>query len=105
MQQHFIPPVNFALILPRLYRSGQPTDLSFPFLETLRLKTILFLAPEDPSAKFLNFVDDQGISLIHLGMNGGDLNAGNSWDPIGEDVVLEALEYMLDEANYPLMVM
>lgn len=32
-----------------LYRSGQPTESNFPFLEKLKLKTILFLAGEDPS--------------------------------------------------------
>ena len=27
-----------------LYRSGQPSELSFPFLEKLRLKSIIWLA-------------------------------------------------------------
>ncbi len=49
----------------------------------------------------LNFVDDQEIQLHHLGIN----STGNAWDPISEEVVLEALELILDKRNYPLMVM
>jgi tyrosine-protein phosphatase OCA1 len=49
--QHFIPPLNFGMIEPKLYRSGQPNELNFPFLETLKLKTVLFLAPEDPNQR------------------------------------------------------
>ena len=78
-----------------LYRSGQPTVLNFPFLETLKLKTIVYLAPDDPSQPLyvifsggnlilfsLNFVDDQGISFLHLGMEG---IYKNPWNPISED--------------------
>ncbi len=73
-----------------LYRSGQPKQLNFPFLETLKLKKIIYLAPDEPSQRLyvvsasllcclsleldcvpcggsLNFVEDQGIELIPLG--------------------------------------
>lgn len=32
-----------------LFRSGQPNELNFPFLEKLQLKTVIWLAPEEPS--------------------------------------------------------
>lgn len=32
-----------------LYRSGQPNELNFPFMERLQLKKIIFLASEEPS--------------------------------------------------------
>lgn len=44
-----IPPPNFGMVEDALYRSGQPSELSFPFLEKLRLKSIIWLAPEDPN--------------------------------------------------------
>ncbi|KAJ3129258.1 tyrosine-protein phosphatase required for protection against superoxide stress (By similarity) [Nowakowskiella sp. JEL0407] len=84
-----------------LYRSGQPNELNFPFLEKLGLKTVVFLAPEEPNQRFLNFVDDQEIALHHLGSN----HLINTWDPISEEVVLEALTLILDPGTYPLMVM
>jgi tyrosine-protein phosphatase OCA1 len=100
MVLHLIPPQNFGLVEENLYRSGQPNELNFPFLERLQLKTVLFIAPEDPNKRFLDFVDDQEITLHHLGSN-----SSNSWDPISEEVVLECLELVLDPRNYPIMVM
>jgi len=44
-----IPPPNFGTVESNLYRSGQPNELSFPFLEELSLKTLIWLAPEDPN--------------------------------------------------------
>lgn len=49
-------------------RSGQPSELNFPFLEKLKLNSIVWLAPEDPSPRFLNWMDDQEIKLNHLGV-------------------------------------
>ncbi len=45
---YYIPPVNYGLVEDDLYRSGQPNELNFPFLERLGLKNVLYLASEDP---------------------------------------------------------
>lgn len=84
-----------------LYRSGQPNELNFPFLEKLGLKTVVWLAPEEPNQRFLDFVDDQDIHLYHLGV----VSSMNAWDPITEEVVLEASELILTPKNYPMIVM
>ncbi|TPX68362.1 hypothetical protein SpCBS45565_g03118 [Spizellomyces sp. 'palustris'] len=99
--QHYIPPLNFGMVEEDLYRSGQPNELNFPFLEKLGLKTVIFLAPEDPNQRFLNFIEDQEIQFHHLGIN----VSANAWDPISEEVVLEALELILDPKSYPMIVM
>ncbi|KAI9340013.1 protein-tyrosine phosphatase [Zopfochytrium polystomum] len=96
-----IPPMNFGMVEDNLYRSGQPNELNFPFLEKLNLKTVIFLAPEEPNQRFLNFIDDQELNFQHLGMNA----TANAWDPISEEVVLEALELILNPKNYPVIVM
>lgn len=49
----------------------------------------------------LNFIDDQEIQLHHLGV----ISSINASDPITEEVVLEALELILDPRNYPMIVM
>ncbi|KAM0791274.1 hypothetical protein ACM66B_005750 [Microbotryomycetes sp. NB124-2] len=95
-----IPPPNFGMVEDSLFRSGQPSELNFPFLEKLKLQTIVWLAPEDPSSRFLNFLDDQQITLHHLGVE----NAVN-YDPITEEVVLQALDIIINKKNAPLMVM
>ncbi|KAK4056647.1 tyrosine-protein phosphatase required for protection against superoxide stress (By similarity) [Microbotryomycetes sp. JL221] len=95
-----IPPLNFGMIEDGLYRSSQPLELNFPFVEKLKLKTMVWLAPEDPSHRFLNFVDDQQIKLHHLRVD----NAVN-YDPITEEVVLQALDIIINKDNAPLMIM
>jgi len=77
-----IPPINFGMVETDLYRSGVPNELSFPFLEKLQLKKILYLAPDEVSQQFLNFVDDQGIELVALGWDGEK----SPWKPISEEV-------------------
>lgn len=47
----YIPPVNFGMVEDDLYRSGQPKQMNFPFMETLGLKKIIYLAPDEPSAR------------------------------------------------------
>ncbi|GJD12728.1 Probable tyrosine-protein phosphatase [Galdieria sulphuraria] len=96
-----IPPINFGMVETDLYRSGVPNELSFPFLEKLQLKKILYLAPDEVSQQFLNFVDDQGIELVALGWDGEK----SPWKPISEEVVLNALDCILNVDNYPLHVM
>ena len=49
----------------------------------------------------LNFIDDQEIQLHHLGV----VSSVNAWDPVSEEVVLEALEIVLNPRNYPLVIM
>ncbi|CAJ0882152.1 8876_t:CDS:2 [Entrophospora sp. SA101] len=100
--QHFIPPLNYGMIEEDLYRSGQPNELNFPFLEKLGLKTVVWLAPEEPNQRFINFIDDQEIHFYHLGVISSTTNA---WDPITEEVVLEALELILNSHNYPMIIM
>jgi tyrosine-protein phosphatase OCA1 len=101
---------NFGLVEDNLYRSGQPNELNFPFLERLGLKTVIFLAPEEPNQKLyhtmnaisangnsMEFMDDQETRWHHLPIMSTEL--------ISEEVVLEALGYILDPSNFPLMVM
>ena len=40
----YIPPRNFNAVLNNIYRSSIPTELNFPFLERLKLKTIVYLS-------------------------------------------------------------
>src|SRR5690348_15118080 len=105
-----IPP-NFGYVEENFYRCGVPTVLSFPFLERLKLKTNIYLAPDEPSEvsassssiplssadacavvgrlqAFLNFVKDQEIRLVHLGEERNFAAISGPWNPIGEDMVI-----------------
>jgi tyrosine-protein phosphatase OCA1 len=48
----------------------------------------------------LNFLDDQEIRLYHLGVE----NAVN-YDPITEEVVLQALDIVINPSSAPLIIM
>lgn len=42
-QHSYVPPLNFSLVEDGIYRSGFPMPINYPFLERLKLKTILYL--------------------------------------------------------------
>ncbi|OMJ26284.1 putative tyrosine-protein phosphatase [Smittium culicis] len=97
--QNLIPPVNFGYVEENLYRFGQPNELNFPFVEKLGIKTILWLALEEPNQKFLNFIDDQEIQFYHLGAG-----QNSSTDPITEETIVDSLNIILDVTKYPLAI-
>ncbi|CAN6618400.1 putative tyrosine-protein phosphatase Oca1p [Trichomonascus vanleenenianus] len=96
-----VPPLNFAPVERGLYRSGQPAPINFPFLEELGLKTILWLAVEDPSDRFLAFADDHEITFHHLGLV---TEGSNPWDQLTESSILAALDIIMKKESYPLLV-
>lgn len=99
----FLPPANFGLVEEDLFRSGQPSELNFPFLERLKLKTVIYLSHEEPTQPFLDFLDDQEIDIVRP--NGWDEQANNPASPISEEEILSALQVILSPNRYPLHVM
>ncbi|GAA5893498.1 hypothetical protein JCM8208_000816 [Rhodotorula glutinis] len=96
----FVPPPQYGLVEEGLVRSGQPSELNFPFLERLKLKAVVWLAPEEPNEPFQRFLQDQHITLHHLGAD----DYAATYDPLSEEVVLQALELILDPANAPCLI-
>mmetsp|Transcript_65967 Transcript_65967/g.208820 ORF Transcript_65967/g.208820 Transcript_65967/m.208820 type:complete len:166 (+) Transcript_65967:126-623(+) len=99
----FLPPLSYGMVEDELYRSGEPNDLNFPFLERLKLKTVIFLGHDEPSQQLLNFLDDQDIELFRP--PGWDEQNANPASPISEAEVLAALEAILTPSRYPLWIM
>ena len=98
----FIPPPNFGMVEADLYRSGQPNQLNFPFLEKLHLRKVIYLAPDEPAADFLKWLDNRQIELVHLGE---DVGKRSPWKPVSEEMVVDGLHQLLDPSSYPLIVM
>ena len=98
----FIPPPNFGMVEADLYRSGQPNQLNFPFLEKLHLRKVIYLAPDEPTADFLKWLDNRQIELVHLGE---DVGTRSPWKPVSEEMVVDGLHQLLDPSSYPLIVM
>ena len=93
-----VPPQNFGLVEDGLYRSGQPTELSYPFLEQLQLRTILHLSADEPPAEFASWASEQRIQLVRLGA-GADANMLSPWKPVSEVSALAVTPSLLAAAT------
>lgn len=40
---NYVPPLNFSLVEDGIYRSGFPMPINYPFLQQLKIKTIIYL--------------------------------------------------------------
>lgn len=94
------PPTNFGLVCKGIYRSGYPKPKNFSFLAKLKLKSILYLCPEEYPQANKKFLTDSGIKLLHFGMNGNK----EPFVDIPEDKVCAALRVLLDPTNYPILI-
>ncbi|XP_019455866.1 PREDICTED: probable tyrosine-protein phosphatase At1g05000 isoform X1 [Lupinus angustifolius] len=65
-----VPPLNFAMVDNGIYRSGFPKPDNFSFLQTLRLRSIIYLCPEPYPQTNLEFLDSNGIKLYQFGIEG-----------------------------------
>ncbi|KAI9312532.1 tyrosine phosphatase family-domain-containing protein [Dichotomocladium elegans] len=63
-----VPPLNFAMVEPGVYRSGHPNRQNFSFLRKLGLKTIMYFAMEDYPPEMKHFVEHEGIEILHFRM-------------------------------------
>ena len=97
----FIPPPNFGYIEPDLYRSAVPNEMNFTFLQTLHLKTVIYLSLDAPSVLFLEFLKENNIELVQI----SDTEFKGVLQRISEHFVIEALRSILNPKAYPILVM
>lgn len=100
-----IPPLNFCPVEKQLYRSGQPLVINQSFLQELNLKSIIWLASEEPAEEFLDYCSRQNINIEFVGMiNDYNYSNINPWDLLDERTISNALELICNKDNYPLLV-
>jgi tyrosine-protein phosphatase SIW14 len=59
-----VPPINFSLVAPGVYRSGHPNKKNFGFLRRLKLRGIMYLEGTDEYRKdSMDFVEEEGVVL------------------------------------------
>ncbi|TPX40591.1 hypothetical protein SeLEV6574_g06541 [Synchytrium endobioticum] len=95
-----VPPLNFAMVAPGIYRSGHPNKKNFPFLQKLKLRSILYLCPEDYPSENTEFLTVNDIHLFHVRI------AGNKepFSEIDQNDIAQALVHLLDVRNHPILV-
>lgn len=68
--EHVIPPANFAMVCPGVYRAGYPKPMNHTFLKCLKLKTLIFLCPEDCDEANGKFCRQNGVQILQFGIQG-----------------------------------
>ncbi|XP_014505388.1 probable tyrosine-protein phosphatase At1g05000 isoform X1 [Vigna radiata var. radiata] len=96
----FVPPLNFAMVDNGIFRSGFPEPANFSFLQTLGLRSIIYLCPEPYPEANMEFLKSNGIKLYHFGIEGHKEPFVN----IPEDTIREALKVVLDVRNHPVII-
>lgn len=96
----YSPPENFSLVTNSIYRSSCPRIENFPFLQQLKLKSILILISEDLPPENNEFIAQNNINLFRIGMSGNK----EPFVKIPNDLLTQALEVVLNPENQPILV-
>ncbi|KAJ1929227.1 tyrosine-protein phosphatase siw14 [Tieghemiomyces parasiticus] len=99
-QATLIPPANFAMVAPFVYRSSFPLKKNFPFLLKLGIKSILTLILEDYPVQNVKFLRENGIRLFQFGVPGNK----EPFVDIPQDMIAAALATLLDRRNHPILI-
>lgn len=94
------PPSNYGAVVPgAVYRSSYPQEKNFEFLESLKLKTIITLVPEEIPTQYRDFMSRVGIQhfQVHINANKGAVRV-QSCD------INRALNILLDRSNHPVLI-
>ncbi|KAJ8747071.1 hypothetical protein K2173_014449 [Erythroxylum novogranatense] len=93
-------PTNFSMVEDGIFRSDFPQPSNFPFLETLKLRSIIYLCPEPYPEENLKFLDSHSIKLFQFGIEGKT----ESSVPIPTNTIMEALKVLIDVRNHPVLI-
>ncbi|KAJ2496496.1 tyrosine-protein phosphatase siw14 [Coemansia sp. RSA 1972] len=98
--QLIVPPLNFAMIAPGIYRSGFPNPKSQPFLLQLGLRTILYVYDGDCQPYHQDFIQSNSINYKHFRV------AANKepFEEMDHSLVAQILAEVLDTRNHPLLI-
>ncbi|EGF79271.1 hypothetical protein BATDEDRAFT_6727, partial [Batrachochytrium dendrobatidis JAM81] len=96
-------PDVYGIVEKKVYRSSSLQPASYPLFR--HVKTILSLSPEAPTKSLLNWIEDNRMTLIHLGYQQLIKPNTNSWRPVSEEMIKEGLELILNADKHPLLIM
>lgn len=94
-----IPPLNFAMVCDGIYRSGYPNPRNTGFLRRIEFKSVLYLC-EEPYIHSDLLRELGVVKFFHLGTTGNK----EPFQFIPQDLIMNALEILLDETNHPILI-
>jgi len=65
-----VPPLNFAMVTKGIYRSGFPNKKNFAFLKKLKLKSIMYLSPDEYFEENYQFMKENNIQFFQYKIEG-----------------------------------
>ncbi|KAE9617733.1 hypothetical protein Lal_00027269 [Lupinus albus] len=95
-----VPPSNFSMVEEAIFRSSFPHPSNFPFLQTLNLRSIIYLCPEPYPHENLEFLQSHNIRLFQFGIEGKKENSS----PVRNNSIMEALKVLIDVRNHPVLI-
>ncbi|CAI8502169.1 unnamed protein product [Pichia kudriavzevii] len=96
----YTPPENFARVCEGVYRSSFPRIENFPYLKTLKLKSIICLIPEEYPVENTRFNEINGIKMYQIGLSGNK----EPFVKIKPELVTEAIKILIDPSNQPVLI-
>ncbi|KAH7543459.1 hypothetical protein FEM48_Zijuj02G0186400 [Ziziphus jujuba var. spinosa] len=95
-----MPPTNFSMVEEGIFRSGFPQPANFSFLQTLNLRSIIYLCFEPYPEENLEFLRSNNIKLFQFGIE------GKTESPISipEETIMDALRVLIDVRNHPVLI-
>lgn len=97
---YYVPPFNFAMVDNGIFRSGFPDTSNLPFLQTLGLRSVIYLCPEPYPESISEFLKANGIHLFQFGIE----MCKEPFVNIPADLIREALKVTLDTRNHPVLI-
>lgn len=91
-------PANFGVIVPGVYRSSFPKAEDYPFIEGLKLKTIVTLVQKDFPEDYVPFISKNGIKHHVFDMK------GTKKEEIPIRTMKAILRLVLNQQNHPLLI-
>ncbi|RKO93618.1 protein-tyrosine phosphatase, partial [Blyttiomyces helicus] len=98
--EKLVPPLNFAMVAPGVYRAGYPNKKNFPFLQKLGLKSIMYLCEDDYSDENSSFLKANNIDIFLVKISGNKEPFGE----IDQGQIAGALVKVLDQRNHPILI-
>ncbi|XP_050204281.1 tyrosine-protein phosphatase DSP3-like [Mercurialis annua] len=93
------PPVNFSMVEDGIFRSSFPQPSNFSFLQSLNLRSIIYLCLEPYPEENLEFLRAHNIKLFQFGLEGKTSSIAST-----KHAMTEALKILLDSRNHPVLI-
>lgn len=107
MEYQIVPPLKFSTVQQGFYRGAYPREINFPFLESLKLRTIVSLTPKpvtmETDPNLYQFAQQNQIRLVHLECE--KLGKGKKRGvPLGYSTVLDAIDLIIHTQHSPIYI-